>query len=291
MSLTSRTTRYLGALLLAVVLLPFAPPPSLSATQTVARTAAPTARHSGTHRANLPTVVLVHGADAESSSWLGVIQRLQQRGYPVVAFANPLRGVASDSANLKALVDSIPGPVVLVGHSYGGMLISVAAAGDDQVKSLVYVDAQIPLPGENAAELTNKFPGSKFGEALVARPFVLADGSTGTDLYVDQSKYRSLFTGYKVSAREALALAAVQRPIAQSALTEPASAAAWKTIPSWDVIGTEDTAIPPASQYFMAKRAHARITAIPAPHASMISFPGPIARVIEEAAHHAQHTS
>ncbi|KQU69075.1 hypothetical protein ASC58_09880 [Phycicoccus sp. Root101] len=231
-----------------------------------------------------PTIVLVHGADAESSSWLGVIERLQRRGYPVIAFANPLRGVASDSANLKALVDSIQGSVVLVGHSYGGMLISVAAAGDAKVKSLVFVDAQIPLPGENAAELTNKFPGSKFGEALVTRPFVLPDGSTGIDLYVDPAKYRSLFTGYKVSAREALALAAVQRPIAQSALTEPASAAAWQTIPSWDVIGTKDTAIPPASQYFMAQRAHAHITAIPAPHASMLSFPDPIARVIEAAA-------
>jgi pimeloyl-ACP methyl ester carboxylesterase len=289
MRLTSRTTYYLGALLLALVLLPLAPASSHtthSATDSRAHSVA-----AKPQRASRPTVVLVHGADAESSSWLGVIERLQKRGYPVIAFANPLRGVASDSANLKALVDSIPGPVVLVGHSYGGMLISVAAAGDPKVRSLVYVDAQIPLPGENAAELTNKFPGSKFGDALVKRPFVLPDGSTGTDLYVAQSKYRSLFTGYRVSKREALALAAVQRPIAESALTEPASAAAWKTIPSWDVIGTKDTAIPPASQYFMAHRAHAHITAIPAPHASMLSFPGPIARVIEAAARHSQHTS
>ncbi len=141
MRLTSRTTCYLGALLLALLLPPFTPASSHTATDSRAHSVA-----AKTHGATRPTVVLVHGADAESSSWLGVIEKLQKRGYPVTAFANPLRGVASDSANLKALVDSIPGPVVLVGHSYGGMLISVAAAGDPKVKSLVFVDARSRCP-------------------------------------------------------------------------------------------------------------------------------------------------
>src|SRR3954454_20148100 len=147
-----------------------------------------------------PTVVLVHGACADSSSWDGVIARLQASGYTSVASANPLRGVAFDAEQLAALLRSVKGPIVLVGHSYGGMLISVAAAGNAKVKSLVFVDAQIPEIGENAAELTNKFPGSEFGSALVSVPFTLSGGATGTDLHVDPGKYRRLFTGPRVSA-------------------------------------------------------------------------------------------
>jgi pimeloyl-ACP methyl ester carboxylesterase len=234
-------------------------------------------------RLRQPTVVLVHGADAESSSWHGVIARLQKRGHPVIAFANPLRGVASDTANLKDVLSTVKGPVVLVGHSYGGMVISGAAAGNRHVKSLVFVDAQIPLPGETAAQLTNKYPGSQYGASLLQRPFTLPNGKKGTDLYVRPAKYRALFTGTRISKAQALALAALQRPVAVSALNEPATKAAWRRIPSWDVIGTKDTAIPPASQLFMARRAHAHITRIPAPHASMLTFPGRIAKVIEAA--------
>ena len=232
-----------------------------------------------------PTIVLVHGADADSSSWGGVMKRLQKDRYPVIGFANPLRSVSGDAAALEDLLDTIDGPVVLVGHSYGGMVISVAAAGDPDVKSLVFVDAQIPLPGETAAQLTNLYPGSEFGAALVARPFTLPGGGTGTDLYVDQAKYRDLFTGRRVSAADALVYAAVQRPITEAALNEPATAAAWQTIPSWVVIGAEDKAIPPAGQRFMAHRAHARVTEIPgAPHVSMLPFPKQVAAVIEAAA-------
>jgi pimeloyl-ACP methyl ester carboxylesterase len=231
-----------------------------------------------------PTVVLVHGANAESSSWHDVVARLQRDGYPVTAYANPLRSLATDASGLSDLLRTIKGPVVLVGHSYGGMVISVAAAGNPHVRSLVFVDAQVPLPGENAAELTNKFPGSKFGAALVQRPFTRPDGTADTDLYVDPAKYRALFTGFDVSSKEADVLAAVQRPVAVSALMEPATAAAWQTVPSWDVVGTKDTAIPPAAQLFMARRAEAHITRIPAPHASMLTFPCSIAKVIESAA-------
>jgi pimeloyl-ACP methyl ester carboxylesterase len=234
--------------------------------------------------AGKPTIVLVHGACADSSSWNGVILRLQKAGYRTVAFANPLRSVAGDSAALASLLKTIKGEVVLVGHSYGGMVISVAAAGNPRVKSLVYVDAQIPLPGESAAELTGKFPGSRFGAAVLSVPFTLPGGGTGTDLYVDPTKYRSLFTGPAVSAAKARALAAIQRPVTKKALNEPATAAAWQTVPSWDVIGTKDTAIPPAAQRFMAQRAKAQVTSIPASHASMLSCPGPIAKVITDAA-------
>ncbi len=234
--------------------------------------------------ATRPTVVLVHGADADSSSWEQVILRLEEKGYPVIAFANPLRSVAGDAARLSDLLSTLQGPVVLVGHSYGGMVISVAAAGNRHVRSLVFVDAQIPLPGETAAQLTNKYPGSQYAAALVARPYHRPGGGTGTDLYVDPAKYRALFTGPAVCAGEALALAAVQRPVAESALNEPATAAASRRIPSWDVIGTNDSAIPPASQLFMARRARAHITKIPAPHASMLTFAGPIAEVIDAAA-------
>jgi len=283
MRLMQHLFRCVTAPLLAVMALPLVAASASPRAEAGAATAPATAP-AVAHARPKPTIVLVHGADAESSSWLGVIRRLQRKGYPVIAFANPLRGLASDAANLRSMVDTVEGPVVMVGHSYGGMVISVAAAGDRQVKSLVFVDAQIPVVGETAAELTNKFPGSQFGAALVTRPFTLPDGERGTDLYVDPAKYRALFTGPNVSEREALALAAVQRPVTESALNEPATAAAWRTIPSWDVIGTRDTAIPPAAQSFMARRAGAHITRIPAPHASMLTFPGEISSVIQAAA-------
>ena len=280
MSALSRVSRPLAAVLAALALLPATASASPPRGEHVAQASSTSTR---SHPAK-PTIVLVHGANADGSSWQGVIARLQARGYPVIAFANPLRSVAGDAAVLEGLMDSITGPMVLVGHSYGGMVISVAADENRHVKSLVFVDAQVPLPGETAAELTNKYPGSQFGAALVERPFTMPDGSTDTDLYVDPPKYRSLFTGFDVSARDALTYAAVQRPVTASALNEPASAAAWQHIPSWDVVGTKDKAIPPASQLFMARRARAHITRIPAPHASMLTFPGPIARVIRNAA-------
>lgn len=231
-----------------------------------------------------PTIVLVHGAFADASSWNPVVSALLHEGYPVIAPANPLRGVTSDTKYLASVLATITGPIVLVGHSYGGMVTSVAAAGNPKVKSLVYVDAQIPLPGETAGALTNQFPGSQFGNSVIARPFSLPGGDTGTDLYVDPAKYRALFTGPTVSDADARAQAAEQSPIAQAAFSEPAAAAAWQTIPSWDVIGTKDRAIPPAAQRFMARRAKAKVTEIPASHASMIAFPRAIAKVIEAAA-------
>ncbi len=147
------------------------------------------------HRAagKKPTIVLVHGAFADASSWNGVIKRLQGEGYPVVAPANPLRGLADDAAYVRSVLASVEGPVVLVGHSYGGAVISEAAIDDPQVKALVYIAAFLPEKGESALELSNKFPGSTLGENLNSVAFPLADGGTGTDLYIKADKFHDQF--------------------------------------------------------------------------------------------------
>lgn len=233
-----------------------------------------------------PTVVLVHGAFAESASWDGVIARLRDRGLPVVAAANPLRGPASDAAAVRSLVDHIDGPVVLVGHSYGGSVISQAAVGADHVKALVYVAAFLPETGESALELTGRFPGSTLPGALDPVPFTAADGGTGTDLYIRADAYHHQFAA-DVPADVAARMAATQRPIAQAALEETATAAAWRTLPSWDVVTTEDLNIPVAAQRFMAERAGAHVTEVEASHAVAASRPDVVAEVIEQAARHA----
>ncbi|AUG81494.1 Alpha/beta hydrolase [Kitasatospora sp. MMS16-BH015] len=231
-----------------------------------------------------PTIVLEHGAFADASSWDGVSARLRRAGYPVVAAANPLRGPASDAAALRSLLDHLKGPLVLVGHSYGGSVISEAAVGEPRVKALVYVAAFLPAPGETALQLTNRYPGSTLPAALDPVPFTNPDGSTGTDLYIRQDKFRAQFAADVPSGRAALA-AAAQRPIAQSALTEPATTAAWQSIPSWDVITTEDRNIPPAAQRFMATRAHAHPTEVAASHSVALSHPALVTEIIEQAAH------
>ncbi|MEU6290912.1 alpha/beta hydrolase [Streptomyces sp. NPDC046988] len=231
-----------------------------------------------------PTVVLEHGAFADGSSWNGVVEELRGDGYPVVAAANPLRGPASDAAALRTLLDHIKGPKILVGHSYGGNVISEAAAGDDSVKALVYVAAFLPAPGESALELTNKYPGSTLPDALDPVTYAQADGSTATDLYIQQDKFRHQFAA-DVPAAEAALMAAAQRPVAQSALEEKATAAAWKTKPTWDIVTTRDLNIPAAVQRFMAKRAHAHTTEVAASHSVAVSHPRLVAGVIERAAH------
>jgi pimeloyl-ACP methyl ester carboxylesterase len=248
--------------------------------------AAPAGVAKAEHRpsAPKPTVVLVHGAFADASSWNGVIERLRRDGYPVMAPANPLRGLASDAAYIHSVLAGVKGPVVLVGHSYGGAVISQAALGDPQVKALVYIAAFLPDKGESALELSNKFPGSTLGPNLNAVPFPLADGGTGTDLYIKADKFHDQFAA-DVPASVTDLMAATQRPVASAALEEGAAGAAWKTIPSWDLITTEDKNIPPASQRFMAERAHARSVEIKASHAVSVSHPGAVARLIEQAAH------
>ncbi|WP_338704215.1 alpha/beta hydrolase (plasmid) [Streptomyces sp. Q6] len=230
-----------------------------------------------------PTVVLEHGAFADGSSWNGVISRLKADGYPVVAAANPLRGPASDAAALRSVLDHIKGPKIVVGHSYGGNVISEAATNDSDVKALVYVAAFLPAPGESALELTNKYPGSTLPDTLDPVTYQQTDGSTVTDLYIQQDKFRHQFAA-DVPAKQAALMAAEQRPIAQSALEEKATTAAWKTIPSWDIITTEDLNIPPVVQRYMAKRAHAHTTEVAASHSVAVSHPRLVADVIERAA-------
>ncbi|GGN91297.1 alpha/beta hydrolase [Streptomyces albiflavescens] len=231
-----------------------------------------------------PTIVLEHGAFADGSSWNSVIADLRADGSPVVAAANPLRGPASDAAALRTVLDHVKGPKILVGHSYGGNVISQAAADAPEVKALVYVAAFLPAPGESALELTNKYPGSTLPDALDPVTYKQADGSTATDLYIQQDKFRHQFAA-DVPAQQAALMAAEQRPIAQAALEEKATTPAWKTKPSWDIVTTRDLNIPAAVQRFMAMRAHAHTTEVAASHSVAVSHPHLVADVIERAAH------
>lgn len=229
-----------------------------------------------------PTVVLVHGAFAESSSWNGVVSRLLGKGYPVVAAANPLRSVKGDSAYVASVLASIQGPIILVGHSYGGSVISNAAHGNGHVKALVFVAGLAPDVGESADELVGKFPGSTLGPTL-APPIPLADG--GKDLFIQADKFPLQFAA-DVPVAEARRMAATQRPIVEAAFHEKSDAAAWKSIPSWFIFGKLDKNIPEAVHEFMARRAQAKkIVAVGgASHVVMISHPDAVAAMIVEAA-------
>src|SRR5450432_21452 len=228
------------------------------------------------------TVVLVHGAFAESSSWDAVIPKLLAKGYNVVAAANPLRSLKTDSDNVATVLARIDGPIVLVGHSYGGSVITNAATGHQNVKALVYIDGTAPDAGESAATLSAQFPGGTLGPAL-APPVPLSDG--GKDLYIQQEKFRSQFAA-DVPEAQAKLMFATQRPVTEAALNEPAGAPAWKTIPSWFIYGSLDKNIPPAAHIFMAKRAGARetIEVKGGSHVVMISHPDEVAKLIEHAA-------
>jgi pimeloyl-ACP methyl ester carboxylesterase len=229
-----------------------------------------------------PTIVLVHGAFADSASWDGVTRKLIADGYTVIGAANPLRSVKGDAAVVSGIVKGIAGPVVLVGHSYGGAVISAAANGNSNVKSLVYVAAFAPDQGETALELSGRYPGGTLGSALAA-PLPTADG--GKDFYIEQSKFHQQFAA-DVSKAKASLMAAGQRPIAEAALTEAAGAPAWKNLPSYFVYGSADKNIPAAALQFMADRAQSRKTVVieGASHVVMTSKPEQVARLIEDAA-------
>jgi pimeloyl-ACP methyl ester carboxylesterase len=224
-----------------------------------------------------PTVVLVHGAWADTASWSGEIERLQHDGYPVRAFANPLRGLASDTAAAAAFLGSIKGPVVLVGHSYGGSVITNAAAGNRNVKALVYVNAAAPAVGETTAQLSGQ------GSALGADPATLYD-RVGSDLYLKENVFQRSFAP-DLPAATAATLWAGQRPAAMSAFTTKSTAAAWSSTPSWYVIGDADHIITAASQRAMAQRAHAHIAVVPGgSHLTLVSHPQPVTDQILAAA-------
>ncbi|MBW4421137.1 MAG: alpha/beta hydrolase [Myxacorys californica WJT36-NPBG1] len=229
-----------------------------------------------------PTIVLVHGAFAESSSWNSVLTKLIAKGYPTIAVANPLRGVKSDAGYVASVLKGIEGPIVLVGHSYGGSVITNAVNGNKSVKALVYVAGFAPEVGETAAELSGRHPGSTLGPTL-APPVALPDG--GKDLYIQQNKFHAQFAA-DVPASDAKLMASTQRPITEGALNEASSAPAWKSIPSWFIYGDRDLNIPAAVHSFMAKRANSRETLAVdgASHVVMVSHPNAVAEVIEHAA-------
>jgi pimeloyl-ACP methyl ester carboxylesterase len=249
---------------------------------------ASSAKPSGHVAGPLPTVVLEHGAWATGASWNAVVQRLQADGYTVDVPPNPLQGLAYDPAYLADFLHTITGPIVLVGHSYGGAVITNAATGNPQVKALVYVDAFIPNQNQTIAELVSMVPGSCVVAADPTTIFNLATfpgAPAGVfDAYIKQSLFPSCIAN-GLPRSEADELAATQEPLSTIALNQESGVPAWKTIPSWAVIGTADHAIPPAELIAMAHTANARITLVPnAPHLSMVSNPGVVTSVIIQAA-------
>src|SRR3954454_9506760 len=228
------------------------------------------------------TVVLVHGAFADGSGWNGVIERLQAKGVQVTAPANPLRGIAADSAYLAAVVAQIDGPVVAVGHSYGGAVITNAATDAKNVVGLVYVAAFAPEEGETlgAAEANSK--DSVLSSALVPRQYPTADGGSATEFYIDPAKARDAFAG-DLSDQQSALIAATQCPVAESAFSEPSGPPAWKHLPSWTVLATGDTAAGTDVVRSMAQRAGATITEVEGSHVIMVSQPQAVTEVILDA--------
>lgn len=230
-----------------------------------------------------PTIVLVHGAFADSASWSGVIEHLTAQSLEVVAVANPLRGLSSDATYVHDVITALGKPVILVGHSYAGMVITQAAAANASVVGLVYVCAFAPERGESANVLANRFPGSTLRDALIAYP--LSTG--GREFAIRQERYRYQFAA-DVPTEQTAVMAATQRPVTEMALYDglPTPAPAWKDIPSWFVIGSEDRTIPAALQRFQAARAAARGTReVPgASHALAVSNPDAVAEAVLDAA-------
>ncbi|MFK3980607.1 alpha/beta fold hydrolase [Micromonospora sp. NPDC050397] len=228
-----------------------------------------------------PTVVLVHGAFADGGGFSRVAERLVAAGYPVVAAPNPLRGLSSDAEQVQALLHSIEGPIVLVGHSYGGAVISAAAVGNANVKALVYLAAFVPETGESVQALVEKFPGSTVGESL--KPVPLPGGQV--DLYIDPRVFHAHFAA-DLPAGEAAVLAITQRPATGAALGEPAAGPqAWQALPNYHLISGADRIIPPAAQEFMAQRSGATVERVEgASHLVFVSHPAIAVALIEKAA-------
>jgi pimeloyl-ACP methyl ester carboxylesterase len=230
----------------------------------------------------LATIVLVHGAFAESASWDGVIEPLRDAGHPVVAAPNPLRGIAADAASVSDLVRTIDGPVVLAAHSYGGAVITNVDRDAGDIVGLVYIAGFAPAPGESAFTLAEMFPGSTLGEAL--QPVPRSDGMT--DLYITRERFHEQFCA-DLPAEKAALMAVTQRPGTQEGLFEPSGdRPLWKELPSWFLYGELDRNIPAELVRFMAKRAGAhRATEIPgASHAVPVAHPNATAHLILEAA-------
>jgi pimeloyl-ACP methyl ester carboxylesterase len=232
-----------------------------------------------------PTVVLVHGAFADSSGFGAVIDRLRHDGYPVRAAPNPLLGLQSDAATVRGFLDSIKGPKILVGHSYGGAVITQAASGDPDVKALVYLAALAPDRGEVLGELVETpvaHPAAPM--PLVPVDVTQPDGTKRTEVYLDPSKFRDRFAA-DLPPRVADDLAATQRPLSTAAFTSALTVEpAWKTIPSWYLVANQDKVMSPDLERLQAHRMHAHTSQIDSSHAVYISHPNAVARLAEQAA-------
>jgi pimeloyl-ACP methyl ester carboxylesterase len=232
-----------------------------------------------------PTVVLVHGAFADASGFGGVIDRLRRDGYPVRAAPNRLLGLQADAATVRGFLDSIKGPKILVGHSYGGAVITQAASGDPDVKALVYVAAFALDSNELLSDLANRPVAHPIAPLpTVAVQSTQPDGTTSTDLYLDPSEFRARFAG-DLPRRLAAELAATQPPTSAAAFTSKLTVEpAWKTIPSWYLVAKQDKAIAPDLERSMARRIHAHTREINGSHAVYISHPNAVAGLAEQAA-------
>jgi pimeloyl-ACP methyl ester carboxylesterase len=231
-----------------------------------------------------PTIVLVHGAWADASSWSRVVRRLQGDGYPVLAPANPLRSLASDSAYLDSILETIDGPIVVVGHSYGASVVTNAAAGDPDVRALVFVNGSVPAEGETVAELAGPDSALSVPDPTTIFDFVPAQlpPTPESDVYLKRSTFlKSFATG--LGRAKAKTLWATQRPITLGALNEPSGTPAWDTIPSWYLIGTGDRVIPATAQHAMAVKAGSTIARFKAGHLGLITDPGAVVKVITDA--------
>jgi len=231
-----------------------------------------------------PTIVLEHGAWADTSSWNGVVKRLSHDGYTVIAAPNPLRGLPQDAANLRGLLSTIKGPVVLAGHSYGGAVITEAATGNKNVKGLVYVAGFAPAAGESLSSILAR-PVSHPTPPLPAVPVPVTnpDGSQSAEIYLDRAAFRATFAADLPKAKANL-LAATQRSTDASALAGTVTTPAWKTIPSWYLVTKDDKALAPELQRFMATRIGAHKVEIKSSHAAPVSHPSAVTDLIERAA-------
>ena len=233
--------------------------------------------------AETPTIVLVHGAWADATGLDAEIRALQARGFRAIGFGNPLRDLAGDATYLAELLRTLTGPIVLVGHSYGGNVISMAAIGNDQVQALVYFNGWMCDEGESQQQLLERFEGSLVGPSIRPVPFTGPDGSEGADLYLDPDAFGEAFAA-DVDSETAAVMAATQRPYAAAAFAAaPSGPPAWKTLPCWYLLGTQDRAIPPALQRFMAERANATIVEVAASHVSFVSQPEAATQLILQA--------
>ena len=274
--LRQRRTTIVAALVLALA--------ALTAFGLRATAAAAQSPASSPPTASKPTIVLVHGGWADSSGWNAQVADLSRRGYPVIAPANPLRGLSSDAAYIRSVLQTIPGDVVLVGHSYGGAVITNAAQDAPNVRALVYVAAFAPDAGDTLASLVTRNPGTYITpDALIERPYPTADGTQGVDLYIKAEAFHDAFAGDLPLSTTRL-MQATQRPFSVAAFTEPSGTPAWKHLPSWYLVATDDHAIPPATQRFMAARAGSVVAEVKASHVPMMSRPDETTALILEAA-------